>query len=157
MKIDRQEFLQELRLRKQIRKAIRVIRERKLTKYAGLLEEEIRLRNLVRRLLKEEGEGDESTGEGIKYKFRITEHINNLLINDSTNVELGISVSLNVNLEELVQQQVQTNDGSELTVPISSVLSPRGTVLHGNNTSDESKRVYLEIYYTCLEEDCDDE
>ena len=62
MKIDRQEFLQELRLRKQIRKAIRVIRERKLSKYASLLEEEIRLRNLVRKLLKEEGEGDESTG-----------------------------------------------------------------------------------------------
>ena len=62
MKIDRQEFLQELRLRKQIRKAIQVIRERKLSKYAGLLEEEIRLRSLVRRLLKEEGEGDESTG-----------------------------------------------------------------------------------------------
>jgi len=102
-------------------------------------------------------EGDESNGDGIKYKFRITEHINNLLLNDSTNVELGISVSLNVNLEELVQQQVQTTDGSELTTPISSVLSPRGTVLHGNNTADESKRVYLEIYYTCLEGDCEDE
>jgi len=62
MKIDRQEFLQELRLRKQIRKAIQVIRERKLAKCTGLLEEEIRLRKLVRRLLKEEGEGDESTG-----------------------------------------------------------------------------------------------
>ena len=62
MKIDRQEFLQELRLRKQIRKAIRVIRERKLSKYASLLEEEIRLRSLDRKLLKEEGEGDESTG-----------------------------------------------------------------------------------------------
>jgi hypothetical protein len=62
MKMDRQEFLQELRLRKQIKKAIQVIRERKLAKYAGLLEEEIRLRSLVRRLLKEEGEGDESTG-----------------------------------------------------------------------------------------------
>ena len=62
MKIDRQEFLQELRLRKQIRKAIRVIRERKLSKSASLLEEEIRLRSLVRKLLKEEGEGDESTG-----------------------------------------------------------------------------------------------
>ncbi len=62
MKMDRQEFLQELRLRKQIRKAICVIRERKLSKYATLLEEEIRLRSLVRKLLKEEGEGDESTG-----------------------------------------------------------------------------------------------
>ncbi len=93
-------------------------------------------------------ESDESTGEGIKYKFRITEHINNLLLKDSTNVELGLAVSLNVNLEELVQQKVQTTDGTELTTPISSVLSPRGTVLHGNNTADESKRVYLEIYYT---------
>jgi len=93
-------------------------------------------------------EGDESTGEGIKYKFRITEHINNLLLKDSTNVELGLAVSLNVNLEELVQQKVQTTDGTELTTPISSVLSPRGTVLHGNNTGDDSKRVYLEIYYT---------
>ncbi|MAB47112.1 MAG: hypothetical protein CMC05_00595 [Flavobacteriaceae bacterium] len=102
-------------------------------------------------------EGDESTGEGIKYKFRITEHINNLLLNDSTNVELGLAVSLNVNLEELVQQKVQTTDGVELTTPISSVLSPRGTVLHGNNTADESKRVYLEIYYTCLEGDCEEE
>jgi hypothetical protein len=93
-------------------------------------------------------EGDESTGEGIKYKFRITEHINNLLLKDSTNVELGLAVSLNVNLEELVQQKVQTTDGTELTTPISSVLSPRGTVLHGNSTGDDSKRVYLEIYYT---------
>ncbi|WP_426431673.1 DUF4270 domain-containing protein [Winogradskyella sp. HB-48] len=102
-------------------------------------------------------EGDESTGDGIKYKFRITEHINNLLLNDSTNVELGLSVSLNVNLEELAQQQIQSNNDSELTTPISSVLSPRGTVLHGNNTTDDSKRVYLEIYYTCLGDDCEDE
>ena len=29
---------------------------------------------------------DEPTGDGIKYKFRITEHINNLLLRDSTNV-----------------------------------------------------------------------
>lgn len=91
---------------------------------------------------------DEPTGDGIKYKFRITEHINNLLLRDSTNVELGLSVSLNVNLEELAQQKVQTNDDTELTIPISSVLTPRGTVLHGNSTEDESKRVYLEIYYT---------
>lgn len=100
---------------------------------------------------------DESNGDGIKYKFRITEHINNLLLNDSTNVELGLSVALNVNLEELAQPEVKTNDGSTKTTPISSVLSPRGTVLHGNNSADDSKKVYLEIYYTCLGEDCEDE
>ena len=93
-------------------------------------------------------EDDESNENGIKYKFRITEHINNLLLNDSTNVELGLAISLNVNLEELIQQEVQTDDDSGLKTPISSVLSPKGTILHGNNTGDESKRVYLEIYYT---------
>lgn len=28
------------------------------------------------------------------------------------------------------------------------ILSFVGTMLHGNNTTDETKRVYLEIYYT---------
>lgn len=93
-------------------------------------------------------ENDESDENGVKYKFRITEHINNLLLNDSTNVELGLAVSLNVNLEELIQQEVQTNDDSDLKTPISSVLTPRGTVLHGNNTGNQDKKVYLEIYYT---------
>lgn len=92
---------------------------------------------------------DESDGNGIKYKLRITEHINNLLLRDSTNVELGLSVSINVNLEELlVQREVLNNDNPELTSPTSSVISPRGTVLHGNTTENESKKVYLEIYYT---------
>ena len=63
MKIDRQEFLQELKLREQIRKAIRVIKERKLANHVSQLKEEARLRTIIRRLLKEEeGEGDESTG-----------------------------------------------------------------------------------------------
>jgi len=94
-------------------------------------------------------EGDEPTGDGVKYKLKITEHINNLLLRDSTNVELGLSVSINVNLEELlVQREVQTTDGSDFSTPISSIITPRGTVLHGNNTEDDSKKVYLEIYYT---------
>ncbi|MEO1033306.1 MAG: DUF4270 domain-containing protein [Bacteroidota bacterium] len=92
---------------------------------------------------------DEPTGDGIKYKFRITEHIKNLLLSDSTNVELGLAVSLNVNLEgQLLQRAVQTTDDADVTAPASSVMTPRGTVLHGNTTADESKKVYLEIYYT---------
>ena len=95
---------------------------------------------------------DQPDGEGIKYKLRITEHINNLLLRDSTNVELGLSVSLNVNLENPVvggpQRQVQDIEDSEFTIPVSTILSPRGTVLHGSNSEDESKRVYLEIFYT---------
>lgn len=96
--------------------------------------------------------GDEPNGDGIKYKFRLTEHINNLLLRDSTNVELGLAVSLNVNLEDPniggAQRQVLVSDESNVTIPVSSIITPRGTVLHGNNTEDESKKVYLEIYYT---------
>ncbi|MEP5256232.1 MAG: DUF4270 domain-containing protein [Winogradskyella arenosi] len=95
---------------------------------------------------------DEIDGEGVKYKFKITEHINNLLLRDSTNVELGLAVSLNVNIEDptvsFTQNKEQNEEGLDLTVPQSSILSPRGTILHGNTTPEESKRVYLEIYYT---------
>ncbi|MCA0131454.1 DUF4270 domain-containing protein [Winogradskyella alexanderae] len=91
---------------------------------------------------------DEPEGDGIKYKLEITEHINNLLLRDSTNVDLGLSVSLNVNLEENFPQREIISQEENLTSPLSSVLSPRGTVLHGNNTEDETKKVYLEIYYT---------
>jgi len=95
---------------------------------------------------------DEPDGQGIKYKIRITEHINNLLLRDSTNVELGLSVTLNVNLEDPLiggpQRQVQDNVDADFTIPSGAILTPRGTVLHGNNTDDESKRVYLEIFYT---------
>ncbi|EPR69979.1 hypothetical protein ADIWIN_3842 [Winogradskyella psychrotolerans RS-3] len=101
-----------------------------------------------------EDETDADYEKGIKYKLKITEHINNLLLSDSTNVELGLAVSLNVNIEDpsisFSQSKVKTGDDLNLTVPISSVLSPRGTILYGNNVTDqdESKRVYLEIYYT---------
>jgi len=90
---------------------------------------------------------DETSNKGIRYKMKITEHINNLLLRDSTNVELGLSVSLNVNLEgNLVQRKLQSIE--DFTIPISSTLTPRGTILHSANSENLDKRVRLEIYYT---------
>ena len=60
--IDRNQFVEELKLREQIRKAIKIIREKKVTKQKAMLQEENRLRTVIRKLIKEEGEGDESTG-----------------------------------------------------------------------------------------------
>ena len=61
--IDRKQFVEGLKLREQIRKAIKVIREKKVAKQKAVLEEENRLRTVIRKLLNEkEGEGDESTG-----------------------------------------------------------------------------------------------
>ena len=101
-------------------------------------------------------ERDSETNEGVRYKMRVTGHINNILFNNIENIELGLSVSGNVNLEGTVPQRIeQTLDGSEKSVPISSLITPRGTVLHGNMSEDTNKRVYLEIFYTCLETDLD--
>lgn len=95
-------------------------------------------------------EGGVSTGNGIKYKIKITEHINNLLLRDSTNVKFGLAVASNVNLEDSSPQyKVLTNEDDVVNkVPVSSILSPKGTVLYGNNTTDEQKKLYLEIFYT---------
>jgi len=63
MTIDRQQFLDELKLREQIRRAIAIIGERKQNQQTQILAEEKRLRKVIRKLLKEEeGQGDESTG-----------------------------------------------------------------------------------------------
>ena len=92
---------------------------------------------------------DDPEGKGIRYKIRITEHVNNILLRDSTNVKLGLAVSANVNLEGANSQPtVLTNDNLVNKVPISSILTPKGTVLFGNNTTNEEKKVYLEIFYT---------
>jgi hypothetical protein len=108
-----------------------------------------------------EREGGTATGKGIKYKIKITEHINNLLMRDSTNVKLGLAVSGNVNLESSsMQYNVSTTDDDVVKkVPVSSIITPRGTVLIGNNTTDETKKLQLEIFYTCIrtDGDCEDD
>ena len=93
-------------------------------------------------------ERDEN-GKGLRYKIRITEHINNILLNDSTNVDLGLVVSGNVNLESnIAPYDVLNSDDSIDKVPISSIITQRGTVLFGNNTMEDEKKLYLEIFYT---------
>jgi hypothetical protein len=86
--------------------------------------------------------------EGIRYKIRITEHLNNLILRDSTNVKLGLAVSGNINVEANTFQYDLLSENDKDKVPVSSILTPRGTVLHGNNTLDEDKKLYLEIFFT---------
>lgn len=82
---------------------------------------------------------------GVKYKFRLTEHLNNILLRDSTNVKLGVYVSTNVN--EILQATAQEYD--EIDTNSGAVMSPRGTVLYGSNPNvPENKKVKFELYYT---------
>lgn len=95
---------------------------------------------------------DEANSQGVKYKIKITEHIKNLLMKDSSNVSLGLAVSTNVNVEDAISQGsvLTPTTNSTKKLPVSSILSPKGTVLYGNNIigSDENKKLYLEIFYT---------
>ncbi|CAI8177109.1 MAG: Uncharacterised protein [Formosa sp. Hel1_33_131] len=89
-------------------------------------------------------ETDESGVEQKKYKIRITEHLNNIIVRDSTNVELGLVVSSNVG--EASSKGVL--DNNSLTIPVGSILTPKSIILHGSNSTNEAKRVKLNIYYT---------
>lgn len=96
---------------------------------------------------------DVDGGRGIKYKIRITNHVRNLIKNDSTNVRLGLSVTENINA--IGFSKLKTANANTEFAPGMSVLSPLGTILYGTNipfnsdpNSDYAKRLKLEIYYT---------
>ncbi len=86
---------------------------------------------------------------GVTYKFKITNHISNLLRNpDSTNVRLGLVTTEAIGT---VANYSKKNPGSSFIkrVPTASVMNPLGTVLFGSKSSIPlDKRLRLEIYYT---------
>jgi len=89
---------------------------------------------------------DDPDGQGIKYKIRITQHLNNLAFNDSTNVKLGLVVTTNV--ASINNFELQDQTGILKSLVSGEILSPRSTVLHGNNTPNQDKKVTFKIYYT---------
>lgn len=93
---------------------------------------------------------DVDNGRGIKYKIRITNHVRNLIKNDSTNIRLGLSVTESIN--SIGFSKLRTANSNSNSAPNMSVLSPVGTVLYGTNipvgSPDYDKRLKLEIYYT---------
>ncbi|WGD35994.1 DUF4270 domain-containing protein [Olleya sp. YS] len=86
---------------------------------------------------------------GVKYKIRLTEHIKRILLNDSTNVKLGLYVTSNINLFGTSQIENALEDDVVRFVPQSSTISPEGTILHGSSsTVPENVRATFEIFYT---------
>jgi glycosyltransferase involved in cell wall biosynthesis len=88
----------------------------------------------------------DETGAGIGYKIRITEHVKNILNNDFDNVSLGLVVTQNINF--LRNSALKTPIDSITRVPSAAVISPEGTVLHGNLSPNAEKRLKFNIYYT---------
>ena len=88
-------------------------------------------------------------GKPHRYKFRITQHINNLIRKDSTNVPLGLVVSANI--DDVSTRKARLNGGSEeILYPTAAVLNPLSTVLIGSHPSEgfEHLKLELEVIYT---------
>ncbi len=95
------------------------------------------------------GQRKDKDDNGIfKYKIRITEHINNLIFQDSTNTKIGLALSSNVNITTTAP--ILNSNDDVTTVPATSILTPRGTILYGSNVApeDEAKKMRLEIFFT---------
>ena len=85
--------------------------------------------------------------KGLKYKIRISEHIKNIVRNDSISPKLGLAVSSSIS--NSVNTDVKTTDVMKF-IPLATAINPLGTVLIGPNPEPENfdKRMRLEIYYT---------
>ncbi|GMN09750.1 hypothetical protein MTsPCn9_17930 [Croceitalea sp. MTPC9] len=86
--------------------------------------------------------------KGINYTVKITEHINNILVRDSTNAKLGLTLTSNISILNVAN--AMSSSGNEIDVPIMSSVNPLGTILFGSNVSaaDEAKKLKLQISYT---------
>ncbi|MCW4470328.1 DUF4270 domain-containing protein [Flavobacterium sp. MFBS3-15] len=96
----------------------------------------------------------DSDKRGFRYKIRVTDHINNLINKDSTNVRLGLAVTEYINLSgnAALKTPIALPGFDVKTLPVSSVMHPFGTILYGSNIPvgdpNYDKRLKLEIYYT---------
>ena len=86
--------------------------------------------------------------QGIQYKFRITDHINNIVVRDSTNARLALTLTSNIGIPNVAESMGTVED--IINVPIMAAINPLGTVLFGSDVdvANEDKKLKLEIYYT---------
>jgi len=93
------------------------------------------------------GSLEKENNKGIKYKMKITNHINDLIIRDSTNVTLGLSVTADL---ATINSKNAVLEMTEEDLPVAATITPLGTVLFGNNVpiEEEDMKLELEIFYT---------
>lgn len=83
-----------------------------------------------------------------RYVFKITEHISNIIRSDSTNIDLGIVVSADIN--DVSFRATKNENQTKIKYPTSSLLNPLGVVLIGSKpeANQEDKKVQLELLFT---------
>ncbi|WP_291865003.1 DUF4270 family protein [Maribacter sp.] len=89
---------------------------------------------------------EESTS-GDKYRIRITDYINNLVLrsSDNPNVTLGLMTTPNIRVAGALNAKISSGDQE---LPVASIISPLSTVLYAGDPSSGEKRLKLEIHYS---------
>ncbi|AWX44203.1 hypothetical protein HME9304_01203 [Flagellimonas maritima] len=100
------------------------------------------------RFLNYDGILQKESGQGIQYKIRITDHINDIIVRDSTNAKLALTLTSDIRIPA-VSEAMGANQ-TTIDVPLMSTINPLGTVLFGSNVTpaNEDKKLKLEIFYT---------
>ena len=81
------------------------------------------------------------------YKIRVTEYLNSIILRDSSNTKLGLIISNSANITN--SAQILNSTDVVTAVPTPTLLTPRGTVLHGSNANvEDNKKMTLEIFST---------
>lgn len=90
----------------------------------------------------------DSNDKGAKYSIGITSHINNLIVRDSTNATLGLTITPDIRTIGAANAMLPNN--LEMDLPVISTISPLGTVLFGSEevAGKEDMKLKLEIAYT---------
>ena len=87
-----------------------------------------------------------------RYKFRITEHVSNLIRSENEdlaeNVELGLVVTANINA--ILVKNAKLSEDQDIFYPLAALQNPLGTFLVGPNPPQElqDKQLKLEVVYT---------
>ena len=87
-----------------------------------------------------------------RYKFRITEHVSNLIRSENEdlaeNVELGLVVTANINA--VFVKNAKLSEDQDIFYPLAALQNPLGTLLVGPNPPQEllEKQLKLEVVYT---------
>ena len=76
---------------------------------------------------------------GVKYKIRITEHLNNLILRDSTNAKLALGVISDVASIQNFKTLDENFENENKKLAAGIILTPKGTTLHGNLSLDLEK------------------
>ena len=87
--------------------------------------------------------------KGDRYKIRITNLINDIVVRDSANAALNLTVTSDIRMT--TARKALMADDSEEKVPLMSIINPFGTVLIGSENvpnGQENRKLQLEIFYT---------